>query len=49
LLVFGEEVQPGVALGCRETFADVAATIADHLGVDYNLAGDSFYLCLVRK
>ncbi|HBQ27783.1 MAG TPA: phosphopentomutase, partial [Syntrophomonas sp.] len=44
LLVYGRELQPGVNLGCRETFADVAATIAEYLGVDYNLAGESFYM-----
>ncbi|MDD3899499.1 MAG: phosphopentomutase, partial [Syntrophomonadaceae bacterium] len=49
LLVYGRELQPGVNLGCRETFADVAATIAEHLGIIYNLAGESFYSCLVKK
>lgn len=43
LLVYGRELQPGIDLGCRETFADVAATIADHLGLPYDLAGESFY------
>ncbi len=49
VLVYGQGLQPGVNLGCRETFADVAATIADHLGLDYNLAGESFYSCLVKN
>ncbi len=49
LLVYGQELQPGVNLGCRETFADVAATIAEYLGIKYNLAGESFYSSLVRE
>ena len=49
LLVYGMELQRGVDLGCRETFADVAATIAEHLGIAYNLAGKSFYSCLVKN
>jgi len=49
LLVYGRELQPGINLGCRETFADVAATIADYLGIAYSLAGGSFYSCLVQE
>lgn len=41
LLVWGEKVKP-VALGTRQTFADVAATVADLLGVALNTPGNSF-------
>ncbi|NLB53442.1 MAG: phosphopentomutase [Syntrophomonadaceae bacterium] len=44
LLVFGKNFKQGVSLGIRETFADVGATIANHLNIkDYDLAGKSFY------
>ena len=41
LLVLGEGVKP-VDLGTRRTFADVAATVADLLKVDYDCPGESF-------
>lgn len=40
LLVVGPGIRP-VPLGDRETFADVAATIADYFGVEVNV-GTSF-------
>ena len=42
LLVYSESIKSGVNLGTRETFADVAATIAEIFGIDYQLAGTSF-------
>ena len=43
LLVTGPRVRPGVDLGVRQTFADVAATVADMLGVPARFdAGESF-------
>ncbi|MDX9865258.1 MAG: phosphopentomutase [Anaerolineaceae bacterium] len=42
LLVFGPQVKHSVDLGIRETFADVAATIADGLGVTPPKSGTSF-------
>ena len=41
LLVLGAGVKP-VDLGTRKTFADVAATVAELLGVDYDCPGTSF-------
>ncbi len=41
LLVLGKKVKPG-SLGTRESFADIAATITDLLGVDYHTPGESF-------
>ena len=41
LLVLGRQVQP-VNLGTRSTFADVAATVAELLGVEYETEGASF-------
>jgi phosphopentomutase len=42
ILVAGPPVRPGVALGTRAAFADVAATIAELLGVAWAGAGQSF-------
>lgn len=41
LLVCGKKVAPGVNLGLRSTFADVAGTVAELLGVSF-AAGTSF-------
>ncbi len=42
ILVAGKSVKPDVNLHTRGSFADVAATIADLLGVTWSGAGDSF-------
>lgn len=41
LLVFGKEIKP-VNLGTRSTFSDIAASIAEYLGIDFKCAGKSF-------
>ena len=41
LLVLGKAVKPG-SLGTRETFADIAATVTELLGVSYETPGRSF-------
>ena len=41
LLVLGKKVRP-VNLGTRKSFADIAATITELLGVDYETPGESF-------
>ena len=41
LLVLGKKVKP-VNLGTRTTFADIAATVTELLGVEYETAGQSF-------
>lgn len=43
LLVYGKTLRGGIDLGVRETFADVAATIAESFGLKYS-AGTSFWL-----
>ena len=42
VLVFGHHIKPGVDLGTRSTFADVSATIADLLDLDWPGPGESF-------
>ena len=41
LLILGKSVKP-VNLGTRTTFADIAATVTDLLGVEYETVGKSF-------
>ena len=41
LLILGRKVKP-VNLGTRETFADIAATVTELLGVEYQTPGRSF-------
>ncbi|MBQ2957677.1 MAG: phosphopentomutase [Clostridia bacterium] len=43
LLVWGLGIEEGVQLGTRSTFADVAKTTLDALGVKNKLPGESFY------
>lgn len=40
LIMYGQQVEP-VNYGTRETFADIAATVLDYLGVDKKVAGTS--------
>ncbi|NLY70996.1 MAG: phosphopentomutase [Clostridiales bacterium] len=42
MLIYGEKIKAGIDLGTRETFADIAATIADYLDLDKPSVGDSF-------
>ncbi len=41
ILVYGDMVK-SVNLGTRSTFSDLSATVADYLGIEYNLNGQSF-------
>ena len=42
LLVYGKGIKAGVDLGTRKSFADVAATVAELLEIDYKCPGTSF-------
>ncbi|WP_459251421.1 phosphopentomutase [Fusibacter bizertensis] len=42
LLIFGEQVKAGTNIGTRKTFADVAATVSDILGISSTPYGTSF-------
>ena len=41
LIVYGKSVKP-INLGTRKTFADIAATVADYLDVEFKCDGESF-------
>lgn len=43
LLVHGRQLAKGVDLGTRETFADIATTIAEAKGLDHSFPGTSFF------
>lgn len=43
-IMYGESVKP-VNYGTRETFADIAATVLDYLGVEQRTSGTSFLPC----
>ncbi len=42
LLVYAETITGGVNLGIRETYADIAVTIAEALGIKHSFPGNSF-------
>ena len=42
IVVYGKNLKAGVNLGTRSTYADIAATTADYLGVKADIAGTSF-------
>ncbi len=43
MLLYGESVKPGISLGTRHTFADVAATVLEMFGIRESLDGTSFW------
>lgn len=43
LLVYGKGISPGIDLGIRQTFADVAATLSEIFGLDFTGPGQSFW------
>ncbi len=49
ILITGGPIQAGVNIGVRETFADLAATIADGLGVKPPLSGTSFKSMIMKE
>lgn len=48
LIALGKRVKPG-SLGTRETFADIAATVTELLGVEYETPGRSFAREIVHE
>lgn len=47
ILITGRPVRPSVNIGVRQTFADLAVTIADLFGVSHSFPGQSFKALLV--
>lgn len=42
ILIYGDQVKKGVDIGTRKTFADIAATVSDILGIKATPYGNSF-------
>lgn len=47
ILNYGQKIKPGHHIGIRHSFADIAATVAEALGVDYPSPGKSYYRGMV--
>ena len=43
LLVYGKNAKAGFNLGTRETFADIACTLAEVFGLEHKFTGNSFF------
>ena len=43
MLIYGESVKPGVNLGTRASFADIAATVSKIIRIPYKTPGQSFW------
>lgn len=43
MLLYGKAVRPGVSVGTRGSFADIAATVLSMFGIDETLDGESFW------
>ncbi len=43
ILNYGKQVKKGVNMGIRNTFADIASTVAEALNVDYKGDGESYF------
>ncbi|WP_010249887.1 phosphopentomutase [Acetivibrio cellulolyticus] len=42
LVVYGNKIKSNINLGTRSSFSDIAATIAEYLGIDEEIEGNSF-------
>ncbi len=42
LLVYGKNARPGIDLNSRDSFSDIAATLAENFGISYTFPGRSF-------
>lgn len=47
ILNYGPQIKGGENIGIRESFADIAATIGEALGVDYQGAGESYLQTII--
>lgn len=49
ILVYGNPVRGNCSLGTRSSFADIGATVAEYLGVEWGLAGSSFLSVILQS
>ncbi len=48
ILVYGDQVKAGASIGTRKTFADVAATVSELLGIEATPYGESFAKTILK-
>lgn len=48
MLIYGQSIRSGINLGTRQTFADIAATVQEYLGLDVKTQGQSFFKELMK-
>ncbi|NMC27045.1 MAG: phosphopentomutase [Syntrophomonadaceae bacterium] len=49
VLVYGENIAAGAAIGTRSSFADLGQTVADYLGVETKMYAGQSFLDLIRR
>lgn len=49
ILNVGHQIQNGIDIGTRESFADIAATIAEALGIKFATKGKSYYPSIILQ
>ena len=49
ILNYGASIKKGIDIGVRESFADIAATIADALGINFATKGRSYYSTITNS
>ena len=48
LLVYGKNIKEGVNLGVRKQFSDIAATVAEYLGINEMFGAESFLKDVIK-
>ncbi len=48
ILAYGKPLKQGIDIGTRKTFADIGATVAEALGIEGSLSGESFLNKILR-
>ena len=48
LLVYGKNIKEGVNLGVRKQFSDIAATVAEYLGINETFGAESFLKDVIK-
>ena len=43
LIIYGQTIKPGINLGTRKSFADIAASAAEMFKLDFETRGESFF------
>ncbi|MBK8515588.1 MAG: phosphopentomutase [Saprospiraceae bacterium] len=49
ILIYGSMINPGMDIGIRNSFSDIAASVADFLGIEFETVGLSFMDIVMKK